>query len=81
MKGISQIKWYFDIINYLLCARHQGHVRRAPTSWGFAKVSSLRYMHCLDRVPKGGGHEPSLEGWEGLFVTFPERAGFTYATD
>lgn len=44
-------------------------------------MSSLRSMHCWDRVPKGGGHEPSLEGREGLFITSPERAGFTYATD
>lgn len=52
-----------------------------PLRGASPKVSSLRYMHCWDRVSKGSGHEPRLEGWEGLFVTFLERAGFTYATD
>lgn len=53
------------------------------------EASSLRNMECWeeghtwDGLPGGGGHEPSLEGWEALFETETvlEHVGFIHAMD
>lgn len=82
------MKWYFDIINDRLCARHQGHIRHAPTSRGFTQGVLTKVHALLGQGPqrrrsraKSGRTGGIIHNFPGLFITSPERAGFTYATD